>query len=270
MTNICPSNPNKYRSVRRYLPVLFLLCLGFSACKKDSAPPGTAALAIVNAVVGSNDLITNFKASGPVTYYTANHIRYNKFAIRISDADSYRNQFVYYSGRQQLRLFEYPDTTAQSIPVFDLTLDLPIGSMKTLYLTGTLNAPDTVFREETLPFYSNRDSVMGIRFVNLSPGSAPVSVNLKGQTATPIESLVPYKSISGFKEYAVRTGIDDHVFEFRDAATGTLLASYTTLNLTNNNPNSPNDWLAKRFTLALLGAPGGTGSTAQTILLVRH
>ncbi|TCC91057.1 DUF4397 domain-containing protein [Pedobacter hiemivivus] len=247
--------PNCLRCIALFLLVMI-------SCKKENSLPGTAAITIVNTVVGCEKLVTNFKGTEPIDYYLARILDYNSC--------NYRNLFTSYSGKQRLALYNYPDTTDKSKPLFDMTLNLPVGSIYSLFLTGTVSTPDMLLLKETLPYYGQLDSLMGIRFVNLSPGSAALSVNLVGKSNGSETATISFKSITDFKKYAVGVNINDYTFEFRDAVSGTLIADYTTSYVNDPGIEYPNPWLFRNFTLALIGKPGGTGADAQKVLLITH
>jgi hypothetical protein len=82
-----------------------------------------------------------------------------------------------------------------------------------------------------------------------------------------------YKEVTGFIPYPATQEIDSYIFEFRDAATGTLLTIYTAdgINNTNSDPYNPSKiWLNHNTTLALLGLPNGAGAAAQTVLMINN
>lgn len=244
------------------MPVLICFCI-FS-CSKENNPPGTSTLTIINAVTGSNQLVANFNGTVPLnTYLNANRLDYNIFS-------TYANQFTSYSGRQPLAVYAYPDTLEKSAPLVNLVLDLPVGSIHSLFITGSMEHPDTMLVTDQLPYYPPADSVTGIRFVNLSPGSAPVSIRIQGRNGSAEVSSLSYKGITGFKPYEAKAASEDYVFEFRDAGSGTLITSYQVTGISNPGTAAPNNWRNHNFTLALLGLPGGTGSLASSVLLINN
>ena len=244
----------------KFLPVWVLACLLLSCAKQTAVPPGTANLTLINTVVGSTpSLVTNFSGTDPITwYYTASKLVYGTYASS--------NQVGAYSGEQKLAIYRYPDTTAHSTPLYNLTLDLPIGSIRTLFLTGTVTTPDTLFTTDMPPYHPPSDSSLGIRFVNLSPGSAPVSVNITGNANGSEVSSLSYKGITSFKNYPATAGISSYTFEFHDAATGTLIASYIVSNI-NVAPTTANVRRYRNFTIALLGLVGNTATPPKTMLI---
>ena len=243
---------------------LFLLPAGFFiSCKKEKDAPGSAMLTMVNTVVGSRPLAVNFNNDGPVPYNTGRRLNYKAYGF-------IDNQFRAYSGSQRLRLYQYPDTTSKDLPLFDLQLDLPVGSINSLFLTGTVDAPDTFFTRDVIPFFPAADNAMAIRFVNLSPGSDPVSINLIGLANGSEVSTIAYKSITGFRNYPVNTSISKYVFEFRNAVSGDLITSYSLSGIDLPGDEAPNRWKYHSFTLALVGEPGGIGMRAQAGFIVDH
>ena len=229
----------------RYLAVWLPVAALFS-CGKSNNSPGTASLTIVNAVAGSTPLYYNFGGPQVLEWYA------NESPIYFG----YSMEFSSYSGRQPLAL--YQDTLAQSVPLYTITLNLPIGTIHSLFLTGTTSAPDTMTTVDTLPYHPAPDSSMGIRFVNLSPGSATVSVDIQGEANGSEAASLPYKGITAFNNYPATAAVSAYTFEFRNAASGTLLASYTVTATPYLN-----------YTLALEGLPGvGTGATAQAAFLI--
>lgn len=230
----------------------------FISCKKE-AVPGVASLIAINTIKGSNPLYINFKNEGQVPYSTGGSLMYG-FGIQINS----------YSGLQRLRLFHYPDTMSKDDPLFDLQLNMPVSSVNTLFLTGTLNAPDTVLIRESIPFIPGSDSSMALRFINLSQGSDAISINLKGHNNGSEVNSIAYKNITEFKKYAVLHSVNEYVFEFRNAITGDSITTYTIPKINGEENSDRNQWRYRSFTLALTGVPGETGARAQAGLLVPH
>lgn len=233
----------------------------FAACKKDVVPPGAASLTIINAVVGSSPLVTNFGNSYVLdgsNYASARRIAYGSFNTNY--------QFSAYSGDTHLVLYQYPDTLAHSNPLYNLDFNLPVGSTHTLFLTGLVTAPDTLFTADNPPYHSVEDSTVGVRFVNLSPGSNPVSITLSTNSAVNEFSNIPYKGITDFKNYPATADIESYTFQFRDASTGDLLASYRMSGINNGtgtNASEPNDYRFRNFTIALKGLTNVTSGTTR-------
>ena len=239
---------------------IIIFLLGVSSCKKEltSKVSGTSALTLVNGVVGNTFFYTNFNGdnANKLYYSDASTLRYGNFAF-----------FNSYSGQQKLGLYQLPDTNANSKPVFNLTLDLPLNKVHTLFLTGTPQNPDQFFTADELPYHAPADSVIGIRFVNISKGDPPVSVNILGKENGSEMAELPYKGITGFKNYSAKAGISSYMFEFRDKATGMVLGSCLVNGLDNDgSPYMPNIRRNKNFSIAFLGAAGGMASNRALLI----
>lgn len=248
-----------------------ILLIFISACTRVDPPQGTSSLVLVNAVVGTDKLVTNFEAGTPLkSYLKAAHLTYGLDVI--SYPGSELNRFHAYSGTKQLALFKYPDTTAHSTPLFNLTLNLPVGSMNSLFLTGTPEAPESVFTTDQPPYHPLKDSTAGLRFVNLSPGSGSISINIQGKPNGSEVNNLPYKSITGFKNYPATSDVSSYVLEFRNAETGTLLFTYTVEEVNKDgDAYLYNKWRFRNNTLAFVGVLGGTDwNNKQKVMRVEH
>lgn len=195
-----------------YLPVIGLLLM-FSCKKETRKPNGSSSLVIVNGMAGSSLLFTNFDIATPQ--------HFNPFPQFVG-YKSYVEIGSHY-GNVPLALTDYQDTTKIA---YKLTLDLPVNTMHSLFLTGTLAAPESFVTTDLPPYHSITDSVAGVRFVNLSPGSSPLSINIQGKANASEMSNLAFKKVSDFKTYPATSTISDYVFEIRDEATGNLLTTY--------------------------------------------
>jgi hypothetical protein len=229
----------------------------FAACKKDGST-GTsnlAAVSFVNATAGSSALVPKFGninliystlgASGKVNYGASSLL----------------------SWRGENTTLSFVQTTDTTHTLFTANLNLQIGGVYSLYLTGTVAQPDTVFMQEHLTQHTIIDSVAGIRFVNLSPVTNPVSVDIKGLSNGSEVTSLPYKGRTVFKTYKADHTIASYIFEFRDAASGTLLTTYTLNGVNYSSSVSPTTTNSVRFrnqTIALIG--GGTAALSAILI----
>jgi len=206
------------------------LLLPAACAKTKSSSGGSAALTIVNAVNGSNALVTNFSGTDSIGFYaTAAQIPLGSY-VEIGS----------YTGATPLWLYNYPDTTVQDAPLYKLTFQLPVGSIHSLFLMGSTSAPDTLFTTDVLSAYT--DSVFGVRLVNLVTGTSG------------------YKTLSPFTTYASNAESTSLTLYFTDPATGDTLNTFT---LTGNgmgwsDPNNGNTLTFKNVTIALYGTVGST------------
>jgi hypothetical protein len=230
----------------------------FAGCYKNNytSLSGGSAITIVNAVVGSNPLVTNFTPGnggkgGPDTlayYYSATQIRYSSFT-----------EFGWYTGNTSLSVSPITDTF---FVAWSGMVDLTPNTIHTLFLIGPDSTQiDTLFTLDSPPGHPPTDSSVGVRFVNVSPGSQPVSVDLQGMSpGSEVESL-SYKGVTPFKSYSANSNSPgSYVFEFRDPTSGNLLASYSMTGVTygTNGNTRANTWRFRNVTIALMGVAGGS------------
>ncbi|MBO9572062.1 MAG: DUF4397 domain-containing protein, partial [Chitinophagaceae bacterium] len=76
-------------------------------------------------------------------------------------------------------------------------------------------------------FPRHTDSTTGVRFVNLSPNSPELSINLVGSPNGSEVTSLPYKAVTEFKNYSATWADNFYDFEIRNAATGEVLGFYT-------------------------------------------
>ena len=150
--------------------------------------------------------------------------------------------------------------------MFNSVLNFTAGNLYSLFITGTDTAsPDYVFVQDTVT--QRTDSTAGIRFVNLSAESNPVSIDIKGQANGVVVPSLTYKGITGFMSFPATSAISSYIFEFRDVIGGNLLASYTLSGVNTHSPTVANTVLFRNLTIALIGQPAG-GMVAQTCIRV--
>lgn len=230
-----------------FILLLILLSMVIFSCKKGLSfkPDGTSSLTIINGLYGSDYLYTKFDGNiSNGQYYS------NISAIRYGNSGFFNS----YIGQHDLALYSATDTNANSKPVLRLSFNLGRNTIHTIFLTGTTQDPDYLLTTDQLPYHLPADSVLGLRFINMAKGSAPVSVNLAGHVNGSEEAELPYKGISVFKSYKATSTINSYTFEFRDKVSGTLLGSCVVDGINNDGSvSSPNIRRNRNFTIALLG-----------------
>ncbi len=223
---------------------------GFVSCSKTKdIPLPSSSLTIVNVVAGGADLYAQFY------YGTVANSFMNAPIIGLNGF----KEFGGYSGDVPLSFFNKADT----VNVFySDSVHLDMNNIYTLFLTGTSSAPEAFFyKEAVLPRYAASDSVMGIRFANLSSGSSAVRINIQGSSDNEAQHLA-YKGVSDFKAYSVAKTIQpggSYIFELRDDASGALITTYIL--------GSAAAMQSKNVTILLRGVPNGTGTSAQSAVL---
>jgi hypothetical protein len=219
--------------------ILSLLLLLFSCKKELSISNGItlSAVTIINACPNSNPIIPDF-SNNPVDYFSdAQNIGYQSYF-----------EYAIPSGSTPFSVWQISDTTHA---IFKTNITLQSRGIYSIFLSGdnTLK-PDTLFVKDNLPYYTVKDSVAGVRFVNLSPGSGLISIDIQGKPNGSEVSSLPYKKITTFKAYTDNNIIPDpstgYIFEFRDQASGNLLATYNYNNIAR----------FKNVTIVFCGDPG--------------
>jgi hypothetical protein len=170
---------------------------------------------LINAQVGSLGIVPAFAASGTIVYNGASSVGYG-------------SSFLYstFSGKNPLTLAQVSDTTT---PFFSGTFTLKLGGIYSLFVAGDVIGSDTLFSIDNIPVYPfGGDSVTGVRLVNLSKGTNPISVDIAGTPNTPVTANVAYKDITAFQSYAANTAAitTGYTFEFRDAISDSLLTTF--------------------------------------------
>lgn len=190
------------------------LVTGIVACKKTDvhlAPP--ASVTIVHAMASGKTVIPIF-GEGAVTYYSsAKTVAYGAAA--------------YYSNTSGYSPFYVVKSTDTLHPIFQGGFDLTAGNTYSLFISGDTTKPDTMFVKDVFPTIN--DTSAGVRFVNLSPKSAAINVNIKGNAAAKTEfSGIEYRQISDFKVFPAGSAVGGkYIFEIRNQPNDSLLVTYT-------------------------------------------
>ncbi|HWW41460.1 hypothetical protein [Pedobacter sp.] len=189
-----------------FLSIMMLLSvLILASCKKqDIKLTPLASLLVTNAVSGGGNLVLGTNA---VPVYNNNFQTYGML-----------------TGSREVKLLD----TAVGINkvYYNQTKDFVNGGMYSLFLGGTPAAVESVFiKEENIP--SHTADVFGARVINLVTGGAPISVNVQGSPNGSFVNSLAHKAISTFKDISSLAAEGDKVFEFRNAATGDLITSFT-------------------------------------------
>jgi len=186
-------------------PLFILLIMAeLTACKKDAVK--ATALTSLN--------FTNAVINAPTMYLNS--------AIDSVTNNSF-GEFSLLTGQTQYKVYAL---AGPSQPFYNQTVTTANGGYYSLFLSGlSTSAIDAVFIKETYKNYI--DSLSGVRFINLSPDSQPISVDIQGNANGSEVASLAYKAYTGFKQHAATQAVSSYNFEIRDAATGTLLTTYT-------------------------------------------
>lgn len=179
------------------------IALMLISCSKSSVKTTPlASLEIVNAVINSPGANLG---SNPNTVYPGSY-----------------GQFGLIAGNSAIYVWPVGDS---SQPYFNNNVTTVNGGIYSLFLAGGLTGVDTLLVHDTIPSYS--DSSAGIRFINLSPGTNPVSIDIMGMANGSEAASLPYESITSFKKYSANSANTNYNFEIRDAVSDSLLYSFS-------------------------------------------
>jgi hypothetical protein len=223
------------------LTLSVIACL--HSCKQNNVipNPNAGAINITNAVIGGSTL--DFTTGGATNLTSAN-----------TTVSSNGYSFLPVAGGQQQITLNIPAVPASpgvpatpAVTYFSGSLFFNANSNYSLFLAGPSPAAvdDVLIKENYTRTYA--DSVFGVRFINLAPGSNPISVDIRGNANGSEVASLAYKAYSAFNQHPAQAVNTSYVFEFRDAATGNLITTYTL-----NTPFFHN------VTLALRGTVGGS------------
>ncbi|NJI74036.1 DUF4397 domain-containing protein [Sphingobacterium kitahiroshimense] len=215
-----------FRIIRFFL--IFFCGLFLYSCQKEmvwQAEAGIAKVNVINAVV------------------TGGNAKVNVSAKQINWSSIPDNQAL--GGFTLSRMFIVPtdrNTVFQLVPLSDTTnmwynqvAQLDGGKVYTLYLSGTptdlktkfqeeINFPDYVIRDPGKPTPS-ADSIVNIRFVNLSSSGPKLDINMLNNIALEANDL-GYQQFTDFKAYPARNNTYTITFQIRNSADKSLIATY--------------------------------------------
>jgi hypothetical protein len=245
----------------RKIQVVFILffCLlsgALISCKKESTLQRTvSSLTLVNAVPDAVPyLLTDFRNGSKADFYYSFSLQLPYGVFGTSQKLTTEKEEL------PVAFFLFPDTLPGSKPLFNLKLQIPKGSINSLFLVGTVAQPDYKLVTAVPPAHNERDSTFGVRFANLSYQSKPVSVYILNNGEQKLVEGLNYKGVSDYKKFDAFAKSEDFTLEFRDQQTQRLLATYLVSGLA---ALADNQWRYKNFTLALKGIPGSTDAAQQ-------
>lgn len=215
--NISAVNYFKHDKMKKIKFLYIVICSFFissiTACKKDNAVPTVAALNIINASADLTKLTVNFTQSPVPFYKQLAQIGYGASA-----------EYSEPTGTVPITLISSADTLHH---FFQGTLHLAPGDIYSLYVYGKLPSIDTLLlKDNNIPIH--KDSTCGVRFINLSTDSGPLSVNVQGSSTVDFTNIA-FKNITVFKTYPLTTATINnggYTFEVKDAG-GNVLTTFS-------------------------------------------
>lgn len=241
-----------------------------SSCQKTTTAPavsGVSSLTVINAIPNSVPVIPVVNTSEAIEYFS-----------NVQQTVGYGNFYEYspLSGNDTMYVVQDNSDTmgigpkAAGLMYYNIA-ELKNAGVYSLFLCGTdTSSPDYLFTNDSLPYYSPSDSIVGIRFVNLSAGSNPISINLEGNPSGSEVGNLPYKGITGFKRYPCNSTITNYLVVVRDAVTGDSLTQFD-FGSRNNGYGLVNYngtlLTFKNVTIAVFGSETNINIPLQTMLI---
>jgi hypothetical protein len=238
--------------ILKFMPFVLLAVTILSCSKTKEIQRNSGAVNVINMAVDIPAIKVN--TTGSVINYAATTTQVAYGTGRLYSAPTGNIQFVIVPSADTNRLLVNNTYNLQS-------------AVYTMYITGTTTAVDTIFRQETnFPFIRTDvvtpDSLINIRFVNLSPNSVPVKIKLASVATNEVDNLA-YKGITDFKAYTAKIANTSYLFQVRNAATDALLLTYT-FSVTGTNR-------FKNVALIIKGLQGTTtGTNAYSVSAVNY
>lgn len=128
--------------------------------------------------------------------------------------------------------FDITDAVS-SATVYNSSINLKSAAYS-IFLTGQSPTSEVIIKEETdFPFiaidkiFTAEDSVVNVRFINLSPNSVPLKIKVSTATTNESDALA-YKDITTWRPFkAGPAATTTHSIQIRNAATDALITTYT-------------------------------------------
>lgn len=220
----------------KYIYVIFIVAF-ISSCKKDNYKiPPIGSLTLVNVITGGKPI----KLGSRVT----------------SIANNSSSQLALKTGENELYVWPVGDSTH---PYYtDSKFNIQDREVYSLFLAGTESSVSGVLIKEDIPYRT--DSTGGVRFINLSPNSPLLNINLVSTPSVSEVSNLGYKQYSDFRTYPALANTVPYSFQIKNATTGVVLSTYAF-----NSSNLPR---FSNITLVIRGMVGVT-SGAQAFGITR-
>jgi hypothetical protein len=113
------------------------------------------------------------------------------------------------------------DTTKS---IFNQSITFQKGDLYSLFISGYSDAPTALLIKDILPQHA--DSTTGVRFINLSPNSTVLSVNIAGNIDGNEADDLLFNTSTEFIALPAKKEVDSYLFEIRDANSGDKLTEF--------------------------------------------
>lgn len=206
---------NSYKSTGLIFNII--VCIAFVACKKEGRlEQYPLSISFYNGLNdGNTSLLTAFGSQRPALFSSVYNL-YNGTA----------REYVTLKESLQLQFYKSPDTLQKDNPMIFRTLQLNNKDVYSYLIYGsTANVKEKLIKE-TIPGYSMYDSVTHFRFINLFENRA-IDVELTAPEVKTLATNLTYEDMTQFIKLKIDDSGTQYSIEFKDHATGVLLATKT-------------------------------------------
>ena len=218
------------KSIFKLLTVFFAILILVACNEDDNDFTRGATIKVLNAINNVPAVIIK-SGDNPITYSTT--------ASKVAFGASKKYTF---EANKEREFRIVPESDSLNI-IYSELLNLSTGSYS-LYLIGSSASEESILLADDFKQFT--DSIVGVRFVNLSPNASLLNIGITGEANNTISGL-GYKGISGYLEFPAKTADGSYTFEFKDSA-GNVLATSTVNPLQNRNVSTK-----RNLTLAVVG-----------------
>jgi hypothetical protein len=254
--------------MKKIIPFLMaglLLMTTLQSCKKKTDYTAPAAFTMIDAVVNTNLVVTEFGINEKT------YISFGKF-LRYGEHSPYVPLSLP-PGTHRVNMYNYPDTTAHDAPLTSVSFEVKQAEMYTLFFVGEKSNADTMLVKEDFPIHLYGDSSFSVRFLNLAPGTNPVRIEVDG-IAQPVVEGLAFKARGPWITFSAKAGVGDYIVKFIDETTNAVLTTYTIEDPARNDDgatNTNNIWRQKNVTIAMIGSPDiPSGKFALNSFVIVH
>ncbi|MDO5968734.1 hypothetical protein Q4Q35_02855 [Flavivirga aquimarina] len=191
------------KPIFKFLAIFFSMGLFLSCSHEDDQDfPRAATIKVVNLIRDIDHVIVKI-GDNPINYAGVSA------GARVN-FESFKNFSMEEGLNREVFIVAESDTLHS---LYSNTLNLK--GIHSLYFSGTSEAVETLLLEDTVKQFT--DSIVGIRFLNLSKTSGPVDIMIAGEPSN-IVSALEYESVTDYIEFPAKKADGSYTFEFKNAA----------------------------------------------------
>jgi len=196
------------KPIFKLLIIFFSMAIVMSCSEDDKDFPRATTLKVVNIINGIDRIIVKI-GNNSTSYATLSED--TKISYR-----SFKNFYMEEGLSKEIVIVPENDTLNT---IYSELLSLK--GIHSLYLTGNSGEQEHLLIEDNPKRFT--DSIVGIRFLNLSISSGSIDVGVTGSSSNVISGL-DYKSFTEYMEFPARAADGSYRFEFKDMSGNVLIS----------------------------------------------